>query len=55
MKKVYIIHGWEGYPEENWLPWLKLELESGGFEVNVPQMPEALQIFVLEELLKMTK
>ena len=41
MKKVYIIHGWEGYPEENWFPWLKRELESRGFEVYVPQMPNA--------------
>ena len=41
MKRVYIIHGWEGYPEENWFPWLKRELESRGFEVHVPQMPDA--------------
>ncbi len=40
-KRVYIIHGWEGYPEENWFPWLKCELESRGFEVHVPQMPDA--------------
>lgn len=41
MKKVYIIHGWEGYPEEGWFPWLKKELEAKGFEVHVPQMPDA--------------
>ena len=41
MKRVYIIHGWEGYPEENWFPWLKRELESRGFEVHVPQLPDA--------------
>lgn len=41
MKQVYIIHGWEGYPEENWFPWLKRELEKDGFEVRVPQMPDA--------------
>ena len=40
-KRVYIIHGWEGYPEENWFPWLKHELEARDFEVHVPQMPEA--------------
>lgn len=40
-KRVYIIHGWEGYPEENWFPWLKHELEARGFEVYVPQMPDA--------------
>ena len=40
MKKVFIIHGWEGYPEEGWFPWLKKELESRGFEVYVPAMPD---------------
>ena len=40
MKRVFIIHGWEGYPEKNWFPWLKLELENRGFEVYVPQMPD---------------
>lgn len=39
-KRVFIIHGWDGYPEEGWFPWLKRELESSGFEVRVPAMPE---------------
>ncbi len=39
MKRVFIIHGWEGYPEEGWYPWLKKELEKNGFEVFVPAMP----------------
>jgi len=39
MKQVFIIHGWDGYPEENWFPWLKRELEAKGFEVFVPQLP----------------
>lgn len=38
-KRVFIIHGWDGYPEEAWFPWLKKELESRGFEVLVPLMP----------------
>lgn len=38
-QRVFIIHGWEGYPEEGWFPWLKRELESRGFEVFAPQMP----------------
>ena len=41
MKRVFIIHGWEGYPEENWFPWLRSELETKGFEVFVPQLPDA--------------
>jgi len=39
-KRVIIVHGWGGYPEEGWFPWLKKELEQQGFEVNVPQMPD---------------
>lgn len=38
-KRVFIIHGWEGYPEEGWFPWLKTELEKRGFLVAVPAMP----------------
>ena len=39
--RVFIVHGWQGYPEEGWFPWLKRELEAGGFEVFVPQLPDA--------------
>ena len=39
MKRVFIIHGWEGFPEEGWFPWAKNELEKNGFEVQVPAMP----------------
>ena len=39
MKRVFIIHGWGGYPEKGWLQWLKKELEQKGFEVFVPAMP----------------
>ncbi|MFA5186121.1 MAG: alpha/beta hydrolase [Patescibacteria group bacterium] len=40
MKRVFIIHGWDGFPEEGWFPWLKKELEAKGFGVSVPQLPE---------------
>lgn len=40
-KRVFIVHGWDGNPEEGWFPWLKKELEEKGFEVYVPQLPEA--------------
>ena len=39
MKNAIIIHGTEGYPEENWFPWLKKELEKEGYRVSVPQFP----------------
>ncbi|MBI4895150.1 MAG: serine hydrolase family protein [Candidatus Aenigmarchaeota archaeon] len=40
MKRVFLIHGWEGYPEEGWRPWLKKELEKRKFHVVVPSMPD---------------
>ncbi|MFA4845176.1 MAG: alpha/beta fold hydrolase [Patescibacteria group bacterium] len=40
MKRIFIVHGWDGYPEEGWFPWLRRELEARGFEVHVPQLPE---------------
>ena len=39
MKRVFIIHGWSGYPNEGWFPWLKRELEKRKFGVEVPAMP----------------
>ena len=39
MKRVFLIHGWEGNPENAWFPWLKKKLEKNGFEVIAPEMP----------------
>lgn len=39
MKKVTIIHGSYGHPNENWFPWLKKELEQIGYQVFVPKFP----------------
>lgn len=39
MKQAYIIHGWGGTTTESWFPWLKKELKSRGFKVEVPAMP----------------
>ncbi len=39
-KRVFLIHGWEGYPEEGWRPWLKNELEKRDFTVSAPAMPD---------------
>lgn len=36
---IFIFHGTEGYPEENWFPWLKARLEEKGQRVFVPQFP----------------
>ncbi len=40
MKRIFIVHGWDGYPEEGWFPWLKKQLEEKGFKVFVPQLPD---------------
>jgi len=39
MKNVYIIHGWDGNPDEPMLHWLKQSLEETGYSVQVPLMP----------------
>jgi len=38
-KRIIVVHGWDGYPEEGWFPWLKGLLESRGFTVIIPAMP----------------
>ena len=38
-KNVFIFHGTEGHPKENWFPWLKEKLEAKGYKVFVPQFP----------------
>ncbi|MBP6859157.1 MAG: serine hydrolase family protein [Candidatus Magasanikbacteria bacterium] len=40
MKRIFIIHGWEGSPEKDWLPSLKAELEKLGHLVFIPEMPD---------------
>ena len=41
MKKVnvFIIHGADGHPKENWFPWLKSELEKQRYQVFTPKFP----------------
>lgn len=40
MKRAFLIHGWGGYPEEGWRPWLKRKLEAEDFKAIVPAMPD---------------
>lgn len=39
-KRIIIIHGWEGGPDKDWLPWAKKELKKLGYEVIIPAMPD---------------
>ena len=41
MKRLIMVHGWQGKPNEGFRPWLKKELEMQGFAVSVPEMPNA--------------
>lgn len=36
-----MIHGWDGSPEHGWFPWLAKDLETRGYEVFAPLMPDA--------------
>jgi predicted alpha/beta hydrolase family esterase len=38
-ERAFIIHGYMGYPEEAWLPWLKGKLDERGYGVSLPLMP----------------
>lgn len=40
LKRVFVVHGWDGFPEEGWFPWLKKELENKNFKVQVLKMPK---------------
>lgn len=39
MSTIFVIHGVEGHPAENWFPWLKSELENLGHTVFVLAFP----------------
>lgn len=42
MKRAVIVHGWDGYPEYAWYPYVKEQLEKRGFKVDVPFFPDSL-------------
>lgn len=38
-KRVFLVHGWEGKPDNHWFPWLIWELKARGFDVYALTMP----------------
>jgi predicted alpha/beta hydrolase family esterase len=40
--KALLIHGWRGWSTYAWFPWLKRELETLGYSVDVPDLPDPL-------------
>ena len=55
MKRAVIVHCWEGYPVLCWYPQTKKELESLGFEVSIPSMPNTNKPQLQEWLATLTK
>lgn len=41
MKNAIILHGTGNTPEGNWFRWLEKELQDKGYEVWLPQLPDA--------------
>lgn len=39
-KRVFIIHGWGGNPDDAWISWLRKKLMEKGFAVLAPKMPD---------------
>lgn len=39
-KRAFIVHGWGGYPDEGWFPWLRKELKTRGFHAESVEMPD---------------
>ena len=38
-KRAILIHGWEGTPQNEWLPWVGKQLQEKGWNVEIPEMP----------------
>jgi len=53
MKRVYIIHGWGGSPDEPLHKWLASELTREGLEVEVPKMPNSDEPVIEEWIAKL--
>ena len=41
MHTIFIFHGVDGDPNENWLPWMKKEFEEAGHRVIIPTFPHS--------------
>jgi predicted alpha/beta hydrolase family esterase len=53
--KVYIVHGWDGNPQEPMFQWLKTSLESRDYDVVVLAMPHPEAPMIEAWVEKLTK
>lgn len=37
-----LVHGWRGWPDNAWFPWLRRSLEEKGWTVEIPAMPHPM-------------
>lgn len=39
MKRIFIVHGWDGGSDKDWMPWVTAELKKLGHEVHCLDFP----------------
>jgi len=39
IRKIILVHGWDGSPERGWWPWMRAECKKLGLQVHAPQLP----------------
>lgn len=40
MKRVFVIHGWGGSSQKDWIPWVREQLQQKGYTAIAPDMPD---------------
>jgi len=45
--KVVLVHGWMGSPNDDFFPWLIKEVESEGYKVIAPSLPDTNIVSIL--------
>lgn len=40
MQRIFVVHGWGGSPNSDWMPWVNKVLGEKGYEISIPEMPD---------------
>lgn len=43
MKRAVILYGTSSHSERNWEPWMSQQVETTGYEVRSPLLPEIVE------------